>query len=77
MDDNDLIEQNHDFIVTETTIKRNVSAEKLIELLKARKTTGELCFDFAKGGIRKIRLSESTKANEEQRDEIRKIVGFD
>lgn len=76
MDDNDLIEQNHDYLVTETTIKKNISADKIIELLKARKTTGELCFDFSNGGIRKIRLSEQTKTSEQQRDEIRDILGM-
>lgn len=74
MNDNDLVEQNHDYLVTETTIRKNISADKIIELLKARGTTGELCFDFRNGGIRKIRLSEQTKANESERDEIRKIL---
>lgn len=74
MDDNDLVEKNYDYLVTETTISKTISADKIVALLKARRTTGELCFDFRDGGIRKIRLSEQTKASESERDEIRKIL---
>jgi len=72
--DNELIEQNTDYFVTTTTIKRTISIERLMTLLRARKTTGDLCFHMIDGGIRRIELNERTKATEEERDRIREIL---
>jgi hypothetical protein len=76
MPDDQILETNSDFLVTQSTIKRNTAPDTILRMLRSRKATGELCFDLIEGGVRRIRLSERTKASEAERDEIRKILGM-
>jgi hypothetical protein len=72
----DLIESNFDSLCTTTAIKKSTEPNFLVDLLKARKTTGELRISFRNGGIRSIQLHEQTEATENQRDGLRKIFGM-
>jgi hypothetical protein len=76
MNDQDIIIENSDALCTTTTIKKSTEPNFLVDLLKARKTTGELRISFRNGGIRSIQLNEQTQASESQRDGIRKILGM-
>jgi hypothetical protein len=74
--DQDIITENYDALCTTTTIKKSTEPNFLVDLLKARKTTGELRISFRNGGIRSIQLHEQTEATENQRDGLRKIFGM-
>ena len=76
--DNDVVEDNIDYFVTQSTIKKSAGVERIIEILRLRKTTGDLCFHFQEGGIRRIELNERTKiADEDAADQIREILDMD
>ena len=72
----ELMITNHDFLVTETTLDSKIDAERIVTLLRARKTTGQLVFHFSQGGIQKVALTEKTKASDRQREKIRDILGM-
>lgn len=76
MDAEDLIEQNSDFFVTETTLRKDMDPATMLEFLAHMKLTGTLTFELNQGGVRKVRVSEKTKAPEAQRDQIRELLGM-
>jgi hypothetical protein len=76
MTDERFIKGNEDYLVTKTTIDPKVSLETLKSVLKERKTNGELRVKLVNGSIRFILLHESTRAEETDRDGIRKIFGM-
>lgn len=71
-----IVSSNHDFLVTETTIKSKISVEQICSILKHRRTTGSLIFHFIEGGICRILLTEKTKASETQAGRMRDILGM-
>ncbi|PWT73820.1 MAG: hypothetical protein C5B60_07665 [Chloroflexi bacterium] len=76
MDAEEMIDRNNDYLVTETTIRAKISGDAILDHLRSRKTTGRLTFELIEGGIRRITLSEKTRAPERQRDEIRQLFGM-
>jgi len=70
----EMIKQNVDFLVTETTLLPTIAPETILTVLRARKTTGILTFELIEGGIRAVRVSERTKATEQERDRLRSIL---
>ena len=63
-----------DSLVTETTVNPELSPEKLVTILRERKTTGQLTFHLSQGGIQKVALTEKTKATDDQSGKIREIL---
>lgn len=72
-----MIEDNHDFLVTESTINKKVPADCILDTLRERKMTGRVEFHFNQGGLRRIVVVETTAANERQRDKIRQALGME
>ncbi len=72
----ELMKTNVDFLVTETTLDPLVPVEKVVGLLRGRKTTGQLTIHLSQGGIQKVALTEKTKANESQSEKIRDVLGM-
>lgn len=72
----ELVSDNHDFFLSETTITTEVSTETLVTMLRARRTTGQLVIHFSQGGIQKVQLVERKKANENQAKKMRELFGF-
>ena len=73
----ELMKTNVDFLVTETTLDPKLAVERVVTLMPARKTTGQLTFHLSQGGVQKIALLEKTKANEAQRGKIREVLGME
>lgn len=76
MEADEMIARNNDYLVTETTIKPTISTDAILEHLRSRRTTGSLIFELIEGGVRRVTLSEKTRAPERQRDEIRQLFGM-
>jgi hypothetical protein len=76
MEEQDMIKTNIDSLVTDTTLDPRISPETIVDALRRRKTTGQLVFHLSQGGIQKILLTEKTKANDDQAEIIRKVLGF-
>lgn len=71
----DMIKTNVDFLVTETTLDKEIPLESVVKVLRARKTTGQLVFHLSQGGVQKVALVEKTKAGAKS-DAIREILGM-
>jgi len=72
----ELIKTNVDFLLTETTLDPKISAQSIVTVLRERKTTGELVFNLSEGGIQRILLREKTKADEEESERLRQVMGM-
>lgn len=72
--DNDLVEHNTDWFIREIAIKKSMSIDRLVEILRKAKTTGDLCLYFNQGGIRRIELHERTLVDQVESDRIREIL---
>jgi hypothetical protein len=74
-EDEEMVKANIDFLVTETTVDPKLPVDKVVAWLRARKATGQLVFHLSQGGVQKVALVEKTKADDEQRVQVRKILG--
>jgi len=70
-----MIKTNTDFLVTETTLDPKIPVDKVVSVLRERRTTGQLTFHLSQGGIQKVALTEKTKT-ERVRDKIRGLLGM-
>lgn len=70
-----IIKKNEDYLITETVLDSNVPIDKLISVIRAQRTTGELTLALSEGGIRTVKLVEKTKTSQTQRHKIREILG--
>lgn len=77
MKEDEMIRTNVDFLVTETTLDPAIPVDKIVNLLRARKTTGQLTVHLSQGGLQKVALTEKTKADGEQAEKIRDILGME
>lgn len=77
IDEEALIKTNNDFLVTETTLDTAIPVNEIVDVLRGRKTTGQLTLHLGQGGIQKIALTEKTKADDTQAEKIRDILGMD
>jgi hypothetical protein len=75
--DDEVIRTNVDFLLTETLLDNKVSIDRVINVLKTRRTTGQLVVHLSEGGTQKIALTEKTRASSTQREKIREILGMD
>lgn len=73
-EDEEMVKVNQDYLVTETTVDPKLAVDKVVEWLRARKTTGQLVFHLSQGGVQKVALVERTRAREGQREKIRQIL---
>jgi hypothetical protein len=74
MNEDDLVRTNVDFLLTETLLDTSVPPEKVIAVLRARKTTGQLTVHMSQGGIQRVVLTEKTKASDSEAQKIRAIL---
>lgn len=77
MNPDDIIATKDDFLTTEMLLKNDVSADSVLSIVSAKRTTGRLTFEFNSGGVRSVTLIQRTKADEKQREGIRKILGVE
>jgi len=75
--DGEFVDGNKDYFVREITIKKGVSLDRLLEILRSVKTSGDLCVYLNEGGIRRIELHERTLTTDKESDQIREILEFD
>lgn len=66
-----------DFLLTETLLDNKTSLDRVIDVLRNRRTTGQLVVHLSEGGTQKIALTEKTKASSSQREKIREILGME
>lgn len=62
------------YLLTETQIRRNISADEILRYLKTRRTTGVVTFNLVEGGVRSITIGERTKPTREP-SEIYSVLG--
>jgi len=72
--DDEFVERNKDYFVREITIKKGVSLDRLVEILRRVKATGDLCVYLNEGGIRRIELHERMLMDNSESDQIREIL---
>jgi hypothetical protein len=77
IEDEELIEENKDSLVTESAIKKEASLDSLEASLRARKVTGRVELDYNEGGRRRAVLIEITPAKGGQRIKMRRILGME
>ncbi|MGC1416776.1 MAG: hypothetical protein WA817_15935 [Candidatus Acidiferrum sp.] len=75
MDDEEVVQANKDFLVTETTLDPKVPVDAVMLWLRSRKATGSLMVDISQGGTQRVVLLEKTKAPQGLREKVRKILG--
>ncbi len=75
MEDEEMVKENQDFLVTETTVDPKLPVDKVVAWLRLRKATGQLIFHLTQGGIQKVALVEKTKTAEGKREQVRSILG--
>ncbi len=75
MEDEEMVKENQDYLVTETTVDPKLPVDKVVAWLRARKATGQLTFHLTQGGIQKVALTEKTKTAEGKREQVREILG--
>jgi hypothetical protein len=69
-----IIESDQDLFVTHTSIRKDVSLDELVKLLRERKATGEIRVLLNQGGKQQVLLVEHTKLSETERDSVRKLL---
>lgn len=77
MEEEVLIKETSDFLVTETTLDPKLPVDQMVLALRQRKTTGQLTFHLSQGGVQKVALTERTKADDEQAADIREILDME
>lgn len=78
MHEDDVIETNKDFLVTETTLRHDLSADALLRFCKMRKMTGSVVFTIRDGGVRGVSVHERTKPlTEPESEKVRKDLGME
>jgi hypothetical protein len=77
MEDEEVVRANSDFLVTETVVDPKIPVDTVVLWLRERKATGQLIFHLSQGGVQKVALVEKTKAENGQREAIRKILDVD
>jgi hypothetical protein len=75
--DEEFVERNKDYFVREVTIKKGVSLDRLLEILRRVKTSGDLCVYLNEGGIRRIELHERMLMEGSESDRVREILSID
>lgn len=70
----DVIRSNEDYVVTESTIPKDVEPADLFAFCRSRRTSGTLVFEFFRGGIRRVVLNEKTLIPESQRTVVREVL---
>ncbi len=76
LEEDDIIKDNTDFLVTETVLDHSLPLQDIVEILRRRKTTGMLTFYLSQGGFLKVWLTEKTKVDNGHEEKIRKILGW-
>jgi hypothetical protein len=77
MDEQEMIKTNSNFLVTETTLDPKLPVEKVVEVLRERRTIGQLVLHLSQGAVQKIALVERTKAEGHQVTQIREVLGME
>lgn len=58
----DLILHSKDYVMTESLLDPKISPDRLLEILRERKTTGHVTFNLNSGGISNVTVVEKKKA---------------
>jgi hypothetical protein len=74
-DDEQMVKENSDFLVTETTVDPKLPVDTVVAWLRERKVNGQLIVHLSQGGVQKVALVERTKALDGQRQKVREILG--
>ena len=77
MKEDSLIEENKDFLVTESIVKKDVSPNELARFLQKSKSTANITTRILEGGTASRTVVEKTRINEKQREQIRNILGME
>lgn len=59
--DEEALGVSRDYVVTETTVKPEVTVPELLGVLRKQKTTGQVVVHLSQGAIQKVGVVEKTK----------------
>ena len=68
------VQQNSEFVVTETLLKVNVPADRIVDVLREHRITGQLTFHMIEGGVRSVMLTARRKSSENPAEKIQEIL---
>jgi|WetSurMetagenome_2_1015567.scaffolds.fasta_scaffold26628_2 hypothetical protein len=77
MPEEKFLEKSADFLLTKSTIEKNVSLDDLVKRLRPRRTTGEIIVRLLEGGVASVHVTETTKTTDHQSDQIREILNME
>lgn len=66
---------NSEIVVTETLLRVTVPADRIVEILRENRVTGQLTFHMIEGGVRSVVLTARRNSIENQAERIVEILG--
>lgn len=66
---------NSEIVVTETLLRVTVPANRIVEILRENRVTGQLTFHMIEGGVRSVVLTARRNSIENQAERIVEILG--
>lgn len=68
------VQNNAEFVVTETLLRVNIPADRIVEVLRENRITGQLTFHMIEGGVRSVMLTARRKNIENETEKIVEIL---
>lgn len=75
--DEDMIVATHDYFVTENVLNPKATPAEIDAFVKECKTTGVVTYGINQGGVRSVVVIERTAMDEDDANEVRRILGMD
>lgn len=65
---------NSEVVVTETLLRVNVAADRIVDVLRENRVTGQLTFHMIEGGVRSVKLTARRNSSENETEKIVEIL---
>lgn len=72
--DDDMIVNNRDYLVTESALNPKASAEEIASFLRRHHVTGTATTHLFEGGVQRILVTEKALAKESRRNKLRETL---
>jgi hypothetical protein len=69
-----LFQKNTYWLLNEVLVQERVTMERLLEVLRKMKWTGDVCAHIGEGGVRRIELHERLSVSKKDSSKIREIL---
>lgn len=65
---------NNEIVLTETMLRVTVPADRIVDVLRENRITGQLTFQMIQGGVRSVTLTARRTSTESPADKIVEIL---